>query len=173
MGRKAVCPVCCVMHVKEPSALVEKGFAPMFLVWLAVYCATALCKNFVSTLETITWCYVKRLGFIIQKCNPTYLLAGKYWILNCLERHWVTDMSAIRSHYYYYYLVIDGVYSVCLTVSKTQTQYVPSVNLLVRRRWNHPQNINLKTFYMIHLSISYFDTIVRFVIRFINYFGIN
>ena len=34
MGRKAVGPMCCVTHVKEPSALIEKkrGFAPLFLV---------------------------------------------------------------------------------------------------------------------------------------------
>ena len=33
MGRKAVGPVCCVMHVKEPRALImkEKGLAPVFL----------------------------------------------------------------------------------------------------------------------------------------------
>ena len=33
MGRKAVSPVCCVMHVKEPRTLIvkEKGLAPVFL----------------------------------------------------------------------------------------------------------------------------------------------
>ena len=33
MGRKAVGPVCCVMHVKEPRTLIvkEKGLAPVFL----------------------------------------------------------------------------------------------------------------------------------------------
>ena len=33
MGRKAVGPVCCVMHVKEPRPLIvkEKGLAPVFL----------------------------------------------------------------------------------------------------------------------------------------------
>ena len=33
MGRKAVGPVCCVMHVKEPRTLnvKEKGLAPVFL----------------------------------------------------------------------------------------------------------------------------------------------
>ena len=36
MGRKAVGPVCCVMHVKEPRTLIvkEKGLAPVFLVFL-------------------------------------------------------------------------------------------------------------------------------------------
>ena len=34
-GRKAVGPVCCVMHVKEPRTLIEKekGLAPVFLEW--------------------------------------------------------------------------------------------------------------------------------------------
>ena len=33
MGRKAVGPVCCVMHVKEPRTLTvkEKGLSPVFL----------------------------------------------------------------------------------------------------------------------------------------------
>ena len=33
VGRKAVGPVCCVMHVKEPRTLIvkEKGLAPVFL----------------------------------------------------------------------------------------------------------------------------------------------
>ena len=33
IGRKAVCPVCCVIHVKEPRTLIvkEKGLAPVFL----------------------------------------------------------------------------------------------------------------------------------------------
>ena len=35
MGHKAVGPVCCVMHVKEPRTLIvkEKGLAPVFLEW--------------------------------------------------------------------------------------------------------------------------------------------
>ena len=34
MGREAVGPVCCVMHVKEPRTLIvkEKGLGPVFLV---------------------------------------------------------------------------------------------------------------------------------------------
>ena len=41
MGRKAVGPVCCVMHVKEPRTLIvkEKGLAPVFLDFAAI-CAT-------------------------------------------------------------------------------------------------------------------------------------
>ena len=33
MGRRAVGPVCCVMHVKEPKTLIvkKKGLAPVFL----------------------------------------------------------------------------------------------------------------------------------------------
>ena len=35
IGCKAVGPVCCVMHVKEPGTLIvkEKGLAPVFLEW--------------------------------------------------------------------------------------------------------------------------------------------
>ena len=35
MGRKAVGPVCCVLHIKEPRALIvkEKGLALVFLEW--------------------------------------------------------------------------------------------------------------------------------------------
>ena len=46
MGRKAVGPMCCVMHVKEPSALIEKRRGsprPVFLDVAAV-CALAPCK---------------------------------------------------------------------------------------------------------------------------------
>ncbi len=37
MGRKAVSPVCCVKHVKEPSAhiVMRRVFAAVFLAWLA------------------------------------------------------------------------------------------------------------------------------------------
>ncbi len=42
MGHKAVGPVCCVMHVKEPSETyrLEKGFALVFLAG-AAECAAA------------------------------------------------------------------------------------------------------------------------------------
>ncbi len=51
MGCKAVGPVCCVMHVKEPSTLIVKrrGSPLCFLVWLAAHCATAPCKPLHST----------------------------------------------------------------------------------------------------------------------------
>ena len=43
MGHKAVGPVCCVMHVKEPRTLImkEKGLASVFLDWLQM-CQKAL-----------------------------------------------------------------------------------------------------------------------------------
>ena len=52
MGRKAVGPMCLVMHVKEPSALIkkEKGFAPVFLA-MAAECAVAPC-------QTVKRCYI-------------------------------------------------------------------------------------------------------------------
>ena len=59
MGRKAVGPMCCVTHVKDPSALIEKkkGFARVFLA-VAAECAEAPCKvlhNWVSELSLVTW----------------------------------------------------------------------------------------------------------------------
>ena len=43
MGREAVGPMCCVMLVKEPSALIKKGFGPVFLA-MAAECAVEPCK---------------------------------------------------------------------------------------------------------------------------------
>ena len=45
IGRKAVGPVCCVTHVKEPCACYrkEKGAASVFLA-VAAECAVAPCK---------------------------------------------------------------------------------------------------------------------------------
>ena len=65
MGLKAVCPVCCVIHVKEHISFInavetpfgyikryinidyyfqEKWFAPVFIVGLAAYRTTADCE---------------------------------------------------------------------------------------------------------------------------------
>ena len=46
MGRKAVGPVCCVMHVKEPRTLIvkEKGLAPVFS-GIAAKCAEIICAS--------------------------------------------------------------------------------------------------------------------------------
>ena len=61
MGRKAVGPVCCVMHVKEPRTLIvkEKGLAPVFLVWLAADCAASPCKPLQGAI-------IYTMGLIIQ-----------------------------------------------------------------------------------------------------------
>ena len=84
MGRKAVGPVCCVTHVKEPSALIEKvkGFTLVFLVWSAAYCTTApwnhcrvLCKWIRShnsnkvphTLQEKNWMLKHRTLIIIEQ----------------------------------------------------------------------------------------------------------
>ncbi len=46
MGRKAVGPVCCVMHVKEPTYTYSevKGFAPVLFLAVAAECTAAPCK---------------------------------------------------------------------------------------------------------------------------------
>ena len=46
MGRKAVGPVCCVMHVKEPMTLIvkEKGACPG-IYGMAAKCAEIICAS--------------------------------------------------------------------------------------------------------------------------------
>ena len=50
MGRKAVGPVCCVMHVKEPRTLIvkEKGLAPVFLDSCLEHPAGWICARYKS-----------------------------------------------------------------------------------------------------------------------------
>ena len=50
MGRKAVGPVCCVMHIKEPRMLIvkEKGLAPLFLFPRLEHPAGWICARYKS-----------------------------------------------------------------------------------------------------------------------------
>ena len=52
MGRKAVGPVCCVMHVKEPRTLIvkEKGLAPVFLDSCLEHSAGWICARYKSSV---------------------------------------------------------------------------------------------------------------------------
>ena len=52
MGRKAVGPVCCVMHVKEPKTLIvkEKWLAPVFLDSRLEHPAGWTCARYKSTV---------------------------------------------------------------------------------------------------------------------------
>ena len=52
MGRKAVGPVCCVMHVKEPRTLIvkEKGLAPVFLDSCLEHPAGWICTRYKSSV---------------------------------------------------------------------------------------------------------------------------
>ena len=52
MGRKAVGPVCCVMHVKEPRTLIvkEKGLAPVFLDSRVEHPAGWICARYKSSV---------------------------------------------------------------------------------------------------------------------------
>ena len=55
MGRKAVGPVCCVMHVKEPRTLIvkEKGLAPVFLDSRLEHPAGWICARYKSSVFII------------------------------------------------------------------------------------------------------------------------
>ena len=60
MGRKAVGPVCCVMHVNEPRTLIvkEKGLAPVFLDLRLEHPAGWICARYKSSvllLAVSTW----------------------------------------------------------------------------------------------------------------------
>ena len=52
MGRKAVGPACCVMHVKEPRTLIvkEKGLAPVFLDSRLEHPAGWTCARYKSSI---------------------------------------------------------------------------------------------------------------------------
>ena len=52
MGRKAVGPVCCVMHVKDPRTLIvkEKGLAPVFLDLRLEHPAGWICVRYKSSV---------------------------------------------------------------------------------------------------------------------------
>ena len=52
MGRKAVGPVCCAMHVKEPRTLIvkEKGLARVFLDSCLEHPAGWICAHYKSSV---------------------------------------------------------------------------------------------------------------------------
>ena len=52
VGRKAVGPVCCAMHVKEPRTLIvkEKGLAPVFLDSRIEHPAGWICAHYKSSV---------------------------------------------------------------------------------------------------------------------------
>ena len=63
MGHKAVGPVCCVMHVTEPSTLIvkEKGLAPVFLDSRLEHPAGWICARYKSYhyyYYYLSWCKV-------------------------------------------------------------------------------------------------------------------
>ena len=64
MGRKAVRPVCCVMHVKEPRTLIvkEKGLAPVFLDSRREHPAGCICARYKSSvfciLTIVNWTFI-------------------------------------------------------------------------------------------------------------------
>ena len=96
MGRKAVGPVCCVMHVKEPRTLIvkEKGLAPVFLEWqLNAPKALSVCLeyNYMYRVMRI-WTYYIYMEFAQYKCNIIIIIIiikGKNpltWLMKFLRR---------------------------------------------------------------------------------------
>ena len=68
MGRKAVGPVCCAMHVKERRALIakEKGLAPVFLDLRLEHPAGWICARYKSSVLLLL------LLLISQCCSEDY-----------------------------------------------------------------------------------------------------
>ena len=68
MGRKAVGPVCCVMHVKEPRTLTvkEKGFVPVFLDSRLEHPAGWICAHTTNLLYYYYYYYFYKLLVLIM-----------------------------------------------------------------------------------------------------------
>ena len=80
MGRKAVGPVCCVMHVKEPRTLIvkEKGLAPVFLDSRLEHPAGWMCARYKSyhhpqTATSLTIQHVLSFMTSAYKTNILYM----------------------------------------------------------------------------------------------------
>ena len=71
MGRKAVGPVCCVMHVKEPRTLVvkEKGLDPVLLDSHLEHPAGRICARYKSSVLLL---FVMILCFTKSCCMETF-----------------------------------------------------------------------------------------------------
>ena len=77
MGRKAVGPVCCVMHVKEPRTLIvkEKGLAPVFLDSHLEHPAGWICARYKSYHYYYYYmytCTIHKYCIIVLKCTCTH-----------------------------------------------------------------------------------------------------
>ena len=71
-----------------------------------------LVLNYLLSRGDVPTCFIQECWFFDlqsfqshQSSSPPNL-AGKYWMLKHLERHWVRDMNTIRFHYNYYLLLI-------------------------------------------------------------------
>ena len=66
MGHKAVGPVCCVMHVKEPRTLIvkEKGLAPVFLDSRLEHPAGWICAVQIFSIIIITCIIITKVNNI-------------------------------------------------------------------------------------------------------------
>ena len=76
MGRKAVGPVCCVMHVKERRTLIvkEKGLAPVFLdPRLDERPAAWICARYKSSVLIIIIIIIIKI-IIKQKLPPKLII---------------------------------------------------------------------------------------------------
>ena len=83
MGRKAVGPVCCVMHIKEPRTLIvkEKGLAPVFLDLRLEHPAGWICARYKSSV-LLLWLLSIHLSLYIHlfTFNPSYVRSQNQYL---------------------------------------------------------------------------------------------
>ena len=91
MGRKAVGPVCCVMHVKEPRTLIvkEKGLAPVFLDSWLEHPAGWICACYKSSVLLLLLILLLTMYFL----SHHYLIYNR---LRPLNNCWHVDYNQIR-----------------------------------------------------------------------------
>ena len=103
MGRKAVGPVCCVMHVKEPRTLIvkEKELSPVFLDSRLEHPAGWICARYKSSvlLLLLLLLYLRK-NLLGSKCNASIniyldLLYYVYYKFNTELKHLVFILIAI------------------------------------------------------------------------------
>ena len=80
MGRKAVGPVCCVMHAKEPRTLIvkEKGLAPVFLDSRLEHPAGWICARYKSSVLLL-------LYFVLRSTLRTLTQKQCFKFLHCVD----------------------------------------------------------------------------------------
>ena len=105
MGCKAVVPVCCVMHIKEPRTLIvkEKGLAPVFLDSRLEHTAGWICARYKSSvllllllLRTVNM--VANLATLVESTTGEALNTSSRTINNRIQTTFRCDWASRELH---------------------------------------------------------------------------